>query len=349
MGLPDSLLSRFDLLFIVLDNIDTELDRQLADHILGSHQYRRPGQDMTPEPLNADMHLHSTFNEVLGNDVKSMCQITESAQTNAPELMNEDEASSIWRIQHRISPQGPNRCSGLSSGDANLLPPKDAVLHSDFVRKYVNFARHQVEPSLSDEARESIANAYADLRAKADDRTLPVTARCLESLIRIATAHAKVRLSPLVDRRDCQAALKFLSFALYGDVQLEDDISESKLISTQMKLRNDVVVETASKRPRIDPHNTTIGRMSANLIHSGPHSCIEPKRHKIMVDAYTGLASTHEIQEKVHITELLLAANSLITKRDAPFQIAEVEVILRKLQSENRLMYDETNRDIHFL
>ena len=57
---------------------------------------------------------------------------------------------------------------------ANLLPPKDAVLHSDFVRKYVNFARHQVEPSLSDEARESIANAYADLRAKADDRTLPV-------------------------------------------------------------------------------------------------------------------------------------------------------------------------------
>jgi len=66
---PDSLLSRFDLLFIVLDNIDTELDRQLADHILGSHQYRRPGQDMTPEPLNADMHLHSTFNEVLGRTI----------------------------------------------------------------------------------------------------------------------------------------------------------------------------------------------------------------------------------------------------------------------------------------
>jgi DNA replication licensing factor MCM3 len=66
VGLPDSLLSRFDLLFIVLDNIDTELDRKLADHILNSHQYRRPGQDMTPEPLNANMYLHSTFDEVLG-------------------------------------------------------------------------------------------------------------------------------------------------------------------------------------------------------------------------------------------------------------------------------------------
>jgi DNA replicative helicase MCM subunit Mcm2 (Cdc46/Mcm family) len=89
-----------------------------------------------------------------------------------------------------------------------------------FVRKYISFARHNVDPKLSEESRESIANAYADLRSKSDDRTLPVTARCLESLIRIATAHSKVRLSNIVDGRDCHAALKFLSFALYGDAKL---------------------------------------------------------------------------------------------------------------------------------
>ena len=65
--------------------------------------------------------------------------------------------------------------------------------------------------------RESIAHAYADLRAKADDRTLPVTARCLESLIRLSTAHAKLRLSNVVDDRDCVKALEIMSFALYGD------------------------------------------------------------------------------------------------------------------------------------
>jgi DNA replication licensing factor MCM3 len=243
VGLPDSLLSRFDLLFIVLDNIDTELDRKLADHILNSHQYRRPGQDMTPEPLNANMYLHSTFDEVLGDNDRSIGHLTELVQTDTSSILNEEETSFIWRIQHKLSAQGSNRCSLLSSEDANFLPPKDAVLHSDFVRKYVNFARHHVEPSLSDEARESIANAYADLRAKADDRTLPVTARCLESLIRIATAHAKVRLSPLVDSRDCHAALKFLSFALYGDVQLED--TKSNLISPT-KLRNDFAMNAVS-------------------------------------------------------------------------------------------------------
>jgi len=37
IGLPDSLLSRFDLLFIVLDRMDPELDNDLAEHVLRSH------------------------------------------------------------------------------------------------------------------------------------------------------------------------------------------------------------------------------------------------------------------------------------------------------------------------
>jgi DNA replication licensing factor MCM3 len=43
IALPDSLLSRFDLLFIVTDDIEETRDRMIADHVLRMHRYLPPG------------------------------------------------------------------------------------------------------------------------------------------------------------------------------------------------------------------------------------------------------------------------------------------------------------------
>ena len=40
IGLPDSLLSRFDLLFIVLDEKDENIDRLIAERVARNHRYR---------------------------------------------------------------------------------------------------------------------------------------------------------------------------------------------------------------------------------------------------------------------------------------------------------------------
>ena len=40
IGLQDSLLSRFDLLFVMLDIIDSDTDQMISDHVVRMHRYR---------------------------------------------------------------------------------------------------------------------------------------------------------------------------------------------------------------------------------------------------------------------------------------------------------------------
>ena len=144
MTRPDSLLSRFDLLFIVLDNVDAGSDRDAADHILCSHRIR------------------SNCVPVLGHN-SILHHVQEETSTT-----NEDESARVWQPSHHST-----NCPTANDS----LPSNHAVLHPDFVQKYVHFARHHVEATLSDDARQRIASAYADLRMKADERTLPVRTR----------------------------------------------------------------------------------------------------------------------------------------------------------------------------
>ncbi|CAG0926171.1 unnamed protein product, partial [Notodromas monacha] len=84
------------------------------------------------------------------------------------------------------------------------------------MKKYIHMAK-MVQPSLTQEACEVIAEEYARLRSQDavenDEsnntavgggrskmaRTQPVTARALETLIRLATAHAKARMSRKIE------------------------------------------------------------------------------------------------------------------------------------------------------
>lgn len=45
IGLPDSLLSRFDLLFIMLDEKDADSDRKIAERVIMNHRYQNPNAD----------------------------------------------------------------------------------------------------------------------------------------------------------------------------------------------------------------------------------------------------------------------------------------------------------------
>lgn len=92
----------------------------------------------------------------------------------------------------------------------------------EFMRKYIHIAKC-LKPKLTDKACEVIANEYSRLRSQDLDksdiaRTQPVTARTLETLIRLATAHAKARMGKSVTPSDAQVAIELVQFAYFKKV-----------------------------------------------------------------------------------------------------------------------------------
>lgn len=70
IGLQDSLLSRFDLLFVLLDNADPDMDKMISDHVVRMHRYRSPReQDGEPLSLEVGAGILSTKNlEIMESD-----------------------------------------------------------------------------------------------------------------------------------------------------------------------------------------------------------------------------------------------------------------------------------------
>lgn len=90
------------------------------------------------------------------------------------------------------------------------------------MRKYIHIAKC-LKPKLTDRACEVIANEYSRLRSQDLDksdiaRTQPVTARTLETLIRLATAHAKARMAKMVTPSDAQVAIELVQYAYFKKV-----------------------------------------------------------------------------------------------------------------------------------
>lgn len=172
IGLPDSILSRFDLLFVVLDSQTAERDKRIADHVLRSHRYR--------EDASAGASLTRTDD---AND----------ALLAASNVNSEPVTSPVWS-----NASGAARVAGVQGEAA------DSILTMEFMKKFIYYARTRSEPSLTAEARDAIAHAYSDLRANAASlggrMSLPITPRTLETIIRLSTAYARCSLSRLISQ-----------------------------------------------------------------------------------------------------------------------------------------------------
>merc|ERR1712025_1096433 len=81
----------------------------------------------------------------------------------------------------------------------------------DLLKKYILYARERVHPKLHDMDQDKVAKMYADLRKESmTTGSIPNTVRHIESMIRIAEAHAKMHLREFVSEDDVNMAMRVM-------------------------------------------------------------------------------------------------------------------------------------------
>lgn len=157
INMPPSLLSRFDLIFIMTDQPEQKRDLAIAEHILKAHS--------TGE------------------------LIAQHKKTPIPGVTDE-------YIQQQLKPVMPDIEPGL-------------------FRKYVAYSKRSCFPLISSEAREALVAYYMKLRGIAEpNKPVPVTARQLEALVRLAEASARIRLSNTIETSDAERVIHIVDACL---------------------------------------------------------------------------------------------------------------------------------------
>jgi replicative DNA helicase Mcm len=154
INMPPALMSRFDMIFVLLDTPNEEKDTRIARHILKSHYAGELSEQRKKMPTS---------------------KVTQEQVDEQMEI---------------------------------VIPDIDP----DLMRKYVAYSRRNIFPVMEEEARDHLVKFYMDLRKMGEgkDSPVPVTARQLEALVRLAEASARVRLSSIVNMDDARRTTKIV-------------------------------------------------------------------------------------------------------------------------------------------
>ena len=79
----------------------------------------------------------------------------------------------------------------------------DTVIPQELLRKYIVYSKKNIRPKLQDIDQDKIAKLYSELRRESlATGSIPITVRHIESMIRMAEAHARMHLREHVREDD---------------------------------------------------------------------------------------------------------------------------------------------------
>jgi len=231
-----------------------------------------------------------------------------------------------------------------------------------------------------------ISNEYTKLRASDNlgnkSKTLPITARALETLIRLSTAHAKARMSKTVDKEDAEAAVELVNFAYFKETlkktkkrrtaaESEDEDDEDdpfrfdetdKAEKRQKKARTRadseemdeerVRGEVEGQREEVMEDDSAARMVLAEVAVESPQPVEETgvlsdekfEDFKIFIN---NLFTTEHVQQ-VSLDRIIEEVNSAATRPD-PFDEEEVMQALERMEQDNQMFLDKTERAVFLI
>ncbi|RVE73345.1 hypothetical protein OJAV_G00049230 [Oryzias javanicus] len=107
----------------------------------------------------------------------------------------------------------PSTKEGGVALEEMVLPNTTEVppIPQDLLRKYIIYAKERVHPKLNQMDQDKVARIYSDLRKESmATGSIPITVRHIESMIRMAEAHAKMHLRDYVLEDDVNMAIRVM-------------------------------------------------------------------------------------------------------------------------------------------
>jgi len=170
-------------------------------------------------------------------------------------------------------------------GEGMLIP-------REIFRKYVAYAKQRIHPELSDEAMAEIKNFYIELRNKpvaveSGLRPIPISARQLQALIRMAEASAKIRLSKYVTKKDAENAIEIMKYYLmqvgydYESKTFDIDRISGRFSSSQrgkILLVRDTIIDLENKMGKMIPTEELEKELDGKITNSELDDAIEKLR-----------------------------------------------------------------------
>lgn len=187
-----TLLSRFDLVFILLDRADAHLDDLLTKHV----QALRANQNKQRIERQRSTHL-----------------------TQAP--------SPLSISTNQLTPLQNNE---PLHEQLKLSNPDDfQPLNTDIFRKYILYARKFCFPTLSDDATQVLKDFYSEMRTTSRGiDSVPVTTRQLEALIRMTQARARIELASEATTQHALDVLAILRYTMIDVLSTDRGTLEMK-------------------------------------------------------------------------------------------------------------------------